>query len=772
MELATSELAKITGVAKSTISRRAKKERWSHKYITSRGGRKKVYYIDHLPEDIRFLIYKEGEGNTPPQPSPPAAERATSGGKVKAAERAASGGEVSAAERAAVDGKVKGEDAAAGGPGERACGENINSQQMVLAAAKSDLLALYLKRVKSARHGKKQKAREDFTTAYNSGIPWPELFRKIGPVSWKTLEAWKKQIDAAHGDIMVLADHRGHVKRGNTELSPEAKQVLIRCALSPNRPHISEAIRTARAVMAAKGVQNGLSDATYRRFLRDWRDTNYHIWVFNRQGAKAWNDKCAFDIARDYSLINVGDILVADGHTLNFEIVNPWTGKPKRMTLLVWFDMKSSMPLGWDITPTEDTACIASALRRAIMRLGKIPKVAYLDNGKAFAGRFFNGRDLEQAGFSGLFSRLGIKTIFAWPYHGQSKTVERFFKTFAELERLAPTYCGTSIETKPPRMNRGERLHRKAYDKAMSGITGITLEQAHNAIAAWFDEYASRPQRGHLNGASPMDVFPPEQGPGVDPAELRYLMLAQDIRTITQNGIKFLNETYYHPALYGRRHPVEIRYDLQDRSSILVVEPKTGELVCEAAPPEKAHPAASVLGTDEDRARLQNLIHYKKSQEKEASALAREFLANEILPEHRRHLKSMGISGDAAAEKPAAKNTNEPTDARINKDLIELKRMNQEVEKDPAPDASENYTPEVDRGEDAASLWDRIQQMPEPDRYEALIRQDVRGVLIPAHMQAFMSYFEATPAYQRDADYYEQVRAQAVVEFQAGTAAR
>ena len=74
----------------------------------------------------------------------------------------------------------------------------------------------------------------------------------------------------------------------------------------------------------------------------------------------------------------------------------------------------------------------------------------YLDNGRAFRARFFRGVDLEQSGFEGLFARLGIKTIFAWPYHGQSKTVERFFGSFAELERLSPTYTGTSIEHKPP----------------------------------------------------------------------------------------------------------------------------------------------------------------------------------------------------------------------------------------------------------------------------------------------------------------------------------
>jgi putative transposase len=111
------------------------------------------------------------------------------------------------------------------------------------------------------------------------------------------------------------------------------------------------------------------------------------------------------------------------------------------MTLILFYDMRSNMPLGWEIMPTENTAAISSALRRAVLRLGKYPRVVYLDNGRAFKARFFKGcQDFDEAGYSGLYERMGCQTIYAWPYHGQSKTVERFFGSFVELERLCPTY--------------------------------------------------------------------------------------------------------------------------------------------------------------------------------------------------------------------------------------------------------------------------------------------------------------------------------------------
>ena len=604
--------------------------------------------------------------------------------------------------------------------------------QLDKGMAKADLLRLYLRALKKAKHGRKTRTRTEFMRAYNSGITYPNLYKIIGQVSWKTIEGWKQKLKAS-GDTMALADRRGYRRRGQRILTDQQIEILLRCALHPNKPLISEAIRMAWAVMHARGIPNGHSESTYRRWLEDWASVNHHIWTFSRKGAKAWNDEVAMYIERDYSLINVGDVLVADGHVLNFEILNPWTGKPKRMTLIVWLDMKSSFPLGWEIMPTENTEAISAALRRAILRLGKYPQVAYLDNGKAFKARFFQGVDFDEAGFSGLYERLGIKTIFAWPYHGQSKTVERFFGTFAELERWCPTYTGTSIEKKPPRMMRGEKLHRRVYNKVM-GDNCLTLENAHRAIAAWFDEYAQRPQRGHLAGRAPVELFLQEKGPGIDKSELTWLMMSQAGCHIRQNGIRFLGQNYYNPALYGRKHKASIRYDLQDPSAIYVYD-QHGEYICQATPIEKCHPAAEILGTDEDRERLRKYIELKKSQEKEAGILAREFLETEVLPQHRRMLERSGVTETGPDKK--IKSLPEPIDEQ--KIMAEVRQ----IEKAQAS---------------GVEIWDEILDLNDMDWYEKLTEMDCKGVLIPAREQAWMKYYEQTPEYAGLQDYFEEYK--------------
>lgn len=115
---------------------------------------------------------------------------------------------------------------------------------------------------------------------------------------------------------------------------------------------------------------------------------------------------------------------------------------------------------------TENVDCISSAFRRSCMYLGKFPRVIYMDNGRAFRARYFEGcDDFEQAGFLGLYRELGCEIVHAWPYHGQSKTVERFFGSMHDMEVRMPSYTGRDIASKPARMKRGEELHRKLYEK-------------------------------------------------------------------------------------------------------------------------------------------------------------------------------------------------------------------------------------------------------------------------------------------------------------------
>ena len=702
------ELAEIQGVHRSTIARRAEREEWQYMWEKGRGGASKRYLFDLLPEDVRGAILDT--------------EKIDALVPARHQERPATTTDI------------------------------LPESQLQQAQHKADLLRIYMQALATAPWGGKAQARDGIMAAYNSGIAYPTLFKELGELSWKTIEGWKKRLERNKGDTLHLADRRGYHKKGYSSLVTQQTDILLRCVLHPNRPRIAEAIRLARSVMKTKQLVVDFSDATARRWLKKWAAHNHHVWTWMREGAKAWNDKCAYYIERDYSLINVGDILVADGHTLNFDILNPWTGKPQRMTLILFMDMKSNMPVGWEIMPTENTQAISSALRRAIINLGKLPRVIYLDNGRAFRAKHFSGcKDFSEAGFAGLYERLGCQVIHAWPYHGQSKPVERFFGTFAELERWCPTYTGTSIEMKPPRLNRGEKMHRKLYEKQF-GDAVITMEQAHRAIAAWFDEYAQRPQRGHLDGQLPGEMFLAGRGQGIDKAALTYLMMSLEIKHIHRNGVTFRGKNYYHPALSHRRHPVTIRYDLQDLSAIYVFD-QDGAYLCEAMPVEGVHPAAGALGNDADRERLVLHIEHKRHQEKEASSFAREMLENEVLPQHRRQLEEAGVL-------EAGQGMQSPTRRKKAK-VVQIALTSAEEEEIEA-EAAAMMAEASDTGPDLTGLSDA-------DRYDALLEREAQGA-VSKDDAAFMRYFEATEAYEKELDYWEERRMVFAVMYQTAQA--
>jgi putative transposase len=55
-----------------------------------------------------------------------------------------------------------------------------------------------------------------------------------------------------------------------------------------------------------------------------------------REGEKALDDKVMPYIERDLSEINVGDILVADGHRLNFQVINPFASRQDQRLSAFW----------------------------------------------------------------------------------------------------------------------------------------------------------------------------------------------------------------------------------------------------------------------------------------------------------------------------------------------------------------------------------------------------------------------------------------------------
>lgn len=328
-----------------------------------------------------------------------------------------------------------------------------------------------------------------------------------------------------------------------------------------------------------------------------------------REGQKALIDKEIFFIERDISKLAVGDVLVADGHKLNFQVKHPFTGKPVRATLLGYLDWKSWYLAGYEIMIEEDTQCIASSLRNSIIHLGKVPTISYQDNGKSFKGKFFTEEtNLEECGFYGLFGRLGITPVFATKYRARAKVIERFWKEFGKFERLQPSFTGASVDDKPPWMHMGETFHKAIHNGYIP-----TIEEVKDMMDAWIEDYLEVQPCPHVKGKTISEVFREGRGPGVDVGELDELMMATEVKTIRASTITFLGADYYHENLLGLHESVYVKYSLFDLSSIKVYD-RSGNHLCTATRKPLVHPMAHHLGDAKDVAELK----YQRNEQQKA----------------------------------------------------------------------------------------------------------------------------------------------------------
>lgn len=315
---------------------------------------------------------------------------------------------------------------------------------------------------------------------------------------------------------------------------------------------------------------------------------------------------------------------MADGHKLAFNVINPFTGKPARATLVGFLDWKSTALVGYEIMLEENTQCIASALRNSIINLDMIPKIVYQDNGRAFRAKYFtDDKGFSELGFNGLYSKLGIETVFARPYNARAKVIERFFKEFQEgFEKLLPSYVGSSICNKPAYLMRNEKFHKQIHNEYIP-----TIDETIKMIDMWLNFKNSQPCP-NAPDKTIAEVLEERKRQNININLLDDLMLATEVKTIQRNGIRFLNCDYFDERLYGFKSKVLIKYNLFDLTSIKVYTTK-GEYLCTAQRVNETHPMAKLLGSVTDFEDYKQKIVKQRILHKKTINAVKEYLSND-----------------------------------------------------------------------------------------------------------------------------------------------
>lgn len=490
-----------------------------------------------------------------------------------------------------------------------------------IALARYDLVNLWVDYIKNSPL-KKTESGKEFLEIYNKGEIYSDLYKILGHVAVGTIYRWQKEIKNNNNFENLIPKYDYGEKEHSAKLTQNELIVFKSLLLSPNKVNIGKATRLTKYILSKRGLASPSSAQTFRRFANNYRNKHYDEWIFAREGQKALRDKVEPYIKRDISKLEVGDVLVADGHRSAVQCINPYTGKPCRPTLIGYLDWKSTALVGYEIMLEENTQAITSALRNSIINLGKIPKICYQDNGKAFKSKFFKG-NLQECGIQGLFDKLGIIPVFAQPYNARAKVIERFFRELQDgFERLMPSFVGANIMDKPAYLNRNEDFHKKVHNDFIP-----TIEQLSMMLDYYMDYHRSL-KYPNVKGKTIGEVFESGKGSGIDLEKLDDLMMSKEIKTINRNGIRFLNADYYNDCLYGLKERVQIKYSLLDLTKIKVYT-LNNKFICYADRVIPIHPMATYLGDIKDKEELNQKLKQQKSLEKQTVKNIRKYLKSE-----------------------------------------------------------------------------------------------------------------------------------------------
>lgn len=468
---------------------------------------------------------------------------------------------------------------------------------------------------------------DEFDVMYNVTRFYVALYDALGKVSIKTLLRWDKTLREHDDDWHSLipgykyetvenmrkisistADNRElSITIPKTQLKEKDINEFLKLWMIPNRPMVSKVVQIINFNLLKKGMMPKASLSTYERFAQNFTKYNNDVVTFLREGRKAYSEQVNFSIIRDLDSIYVGQIFVADGHELKFSIVNPWTGKSVRATIVAFVDMASCAIAGFEIMLTEDTTAVLSAFRNAVLGSGIVPEIAYTDNGKAFRNKLFKGdnkTNFEELGWRGMYSEVGTELHFARPYNARAKqAVENGWYHMAEtLEVMMPTFMGRNPEDKPAYTQRNEKFHKALHEKI---VEEITIQEAVKAVNDYRALQLTQPHPRY-KGKTIGEVY----REGIEEFKKRFperiadenilskmMMSAPKPVRLYANGVKFLGEYYYNNALHGLKEYVNLRYDYSDYRYVMV-ECSRGLIKCEIS--LKHHPFVGKYGTPEN----------------------------------------------------------------------------------------------------------------------------------------------------------------------------
>ena len=534
--ISSEEIANILGIAKRSVNRRAKTEGWTGRKLQARGGSYSVYFVSTLPDDIQRAY---------------AASLSMDLQALKTALKPTSDAEkkvliISYNGRGAVTKAIKPLEAS-------------SEAGLRIAAMRVKLIEAY------AQSGLSAKA---FIAAYEAGEVAADLRERLG--RWGNIHTQSNfyknwlAVYQKHGIAGLVPQYDRKRGGAGASFDEKAKEIINSLYLDLRKPSAASVARD----LAQFGYD--LKYVTVNRYIKEIPNS---VKVFYREGQKAYHDKFDPYIERDYTLFKAMEWGCGDHHIFDFVITHE--GRIFRPWVTLFMDMRSRTITGWWIDVVPNTLTIMRAFAQSVDRYGLFENML-VDNGKDFRSEWFAGSEWKERRtkpeketlelIEGVLQDCKTNVHFATPYRGQSKPVERFFRSVCELfSKTQDFYVGSNTVDAPE--------DKKLFWGRINGRDKIevtyTLEQLRRdfeQFVTWFNSSWQHSGQG-MDGKTPNTVFAETfECKREMPEEYRkYVFTVREKRVIQRNGVSMDGISYYNSEmarLIGEK--VEVRRDIND----------------------------------------------------------------------------------------------------------------------------------------------------------------------------------------------------------------
>lgn len=526
--LTVAEAAKLLSASERTVQRNCASGHFTTKKINANGGQQYRILLASLPPEIQQAYFEANVGRSLPPQDGQAATRTVDTNILEPARK-------TAAEDGTI-GRLK-----------------VEPVPVIDHAQRSALWDEFQR----ASAGHQAKAERDFNVlcAYadlkragaSKGDIIEQLRRQFGKgVSKTNLWALQQRVRGQDRSVwlpMLMPRWKGRTKRA--AFSEEAWAWIKDQWGILSKPTLASVYRRAIQLARAKDWQIPSIDAVQARIdaLPEWER------VLLREGKEALA-KLYPAQQRDYTPLSLHQIWCSDGRKA--DVFCRWeNGEISRPIVVAWMDLRSRVCLGWEVGRSESSYLIRLAFKRAAENSHALPEEALVDNGRGFASKLLTGGIPNRYRFKvsekdvlGVLPRMGVEVRWALPGHGQSKPIESWWRTLAEMDKRSEfqgAYCGNRPYAKP-----------EDFDPKKA----VPIELYRRILAEEISAYHARPHRGSGMGrSSPREMYEALL-PGVAPkqptkAQLAMCLLAAESIKLDKRdrSVKVLGNRYWSETL-------------------------------------------------------------------------------------------------------------------------------------------------------------------------------------------------------------------------------